>query len=179
MYARWTTQWKCEYSPQCNTKYSHHTKAFAVKFMTYILYKLLGRVLCKSISWTLFWTLLSCFATWKLLLWQRFSVLLNRNTETDITARFKTTEYTMNLYIAGFKTRGYFWHHLTYHKHKGLKGVFIRRQCSVISDIIRILGPLLIGFIVPFCTVISTLHEVKIELYEIFPVLLTVSNWPS
>jgi hypothetical protein len=41
------------------------------------------------------------------------------------------------------------------------------------------LGPLHIGFNVPFCTVIPTLHEVKFELYEIFPVLLTVSNWCS
>jgi len=50
------------------------------------------------------------------------------------------------------------------------------RQRSVISDIICILRPLHIGFIVPFCTLIPTLHEVKTELYEIVPVLLTVSN---
>jgi hypothetical protein len=54
-----------------------------------------------------------------------------------------------NLYIGGFKMRGYFWHHLTYHKHKVLHGIFIRRQHSVIGDIICILGPLHIGFIVP------------------------------
>jgi len=66
-----------------------------------------------------------------------------------------------------------------YHKHKALNGIFICRKRSVISDIICILGPLHIGFIVPFCTVIPTLHEVKTELYEIVSQLLTVSNWCS
>ena len=32
-----------------------------------------------------------------------------------------------------------------------------------------ILGPLHIGFTTPFCTLIPTLHEVKIELYESLP----------
>lgn len=82
----------------------------------------------------------------------------------------------MNWYIVGFKMKGYFFYHLTYHKHKALNDVFKRRQHSLISNIICILGPLHIGFNVPFCTVIPTLYEEKIELHEIISVLLTVSN---
>ena len=82
----------------------------------------------------------------------------------------------VNLYVAGFKMRGYFWHHLKYHKHKALNDIFIHGKHLLISNISCILGPLHISFIVPFSTVIPTLHEVKNALYEIFPVLLTVSN---
>jgi len=82
----------------------------------------------------------------------------------------------VNWYTAGFKMRGYFFYHLIYHKHKALTDIFIHRQHSAISDIICMLGPLHIGFSVPFCTVIPALYEVNIELYEIIPILLTVSN---
>jgi len=103
-------------------------------------------------------------------------VLLNKNIEIDLTSRFKTKEYMEDLFTAGFKMRGNFVYHLAYHKHKTLNTTFICKQGLVISDIICVLESLHTGFVVPSCTIIPTLHEVQIELYEIFQILLTVSN---
>lgn len=82
----------------------------------------------------------------------------------------------VDLFTAGFKMRGNFVYHLAYHKHKALNTTFICKQGSVISDIICVLESLLIGFVVPDCTVIPTLHEVQMKLYEIFQTLLTISS---
>jgi len=82
----------------------------------------------------------------------------------------------VNLFTAGFQMRGNFKYHLAYHKYKALNTTFICKQGSVISDIICILESLYIGFVVPSCTVIRTLHELQIELFEIFQILLSVGN---
>jgi hypothetical protein len=97
-------------------------------------------------------------------------VLLNKNIDTGLSSRFESKEYMVT---AGFKMSGNFLYHLTYHKHKALNATFICKQGSVVSDIICILGALHIGFVVPSCSVIPTSHEVQIELYKIFQILLT------
>ena len=103
-------------------------------------------------------------------------MLLNKNVEIDLTSRFKTKEYMVDLFTAGFKMRGNFIYLLAYHKHKALNTTFICKQGLIVSDMICILESLRICLVVPSCTVISSLHELQIELYEIFQILLTVSS---
>jgi len=74
----------------------------------------------------------------------------------------------VDLFTADLKMRGNFIYHLACHKHKALTTTFICKQGLVISDIICIFESLYIGFVVTSCSVIPTLHEIQIELYETF-----------